>query len=73
MVGTEFPLNDQDWSSGFLLGLNKGSSFQWEQRVDAAAVYCVLDEPPTNLEQTLTLDNGRILLYQNRTYQQIIK
>lgn len=73
MVGTEFPLNDQDWSSGFLLGLNKGSSFQCEQRVDAASVYCVLDEPPTNLEQTLTLDNGRILLYHNRTYQQIIK
>lgn len=73
MVGTEFPLNDQDWSSGFLLGLDKGSSFQCEQRVDAAPVYCVLDEPPTNLEQTLTLDNGRILLYQNQTYQQIIK
>lgn len=73
MVGTEFPLNDQDWSSNFLLGLNKGSSFQCEQRVDAAPVYRVLDEPPTNLEQTLTLDNGRILLYQNRTYQQIIK
>lgn len=39
----------------FCLGLRKGSSVEREQRVNVASVQCVLIEPLSNLEPTLTL------------------
>lgn len=61
MVGYELPLDDQGWFSGLFLDIWKGSSGLSEQRVDAA--HGVLVEPQSNLEQTLTIDNGRSMFY----------
>lgn len=61
MVGYELPLDDQGWFAGLFPDLWKGSSGQSEKRVDAA--HCVLVEPQSNLEQTLTIGIGRSIFY----------
>lgn len=61
MVGYELPLEDQGWFAGLFLDIRKGSSGQSEQRVDAA--HCVLVEPQSNLEQSLTIGFGRSIFY----------
>lgn len=52
----------------FCLGLRKGSSVEREQRINVASVQCVLIEPLSNLEPTLTLTIYRFFFHLYQTY-----
>lgn len=62
LYGTKGPLDDQGRFTVFC----PGSFVEGKHCMDVVSIQCLLLESLSNLEQTLTLDFGRFLFYQNK-------